>query len=228
MPSIRNMLNLARPRTGDIPAQRQAQVPDRGDAAWQRLEEGNRRWAVGHSSAEAARGPERRAALVDGQHPFAMVLGCADSRLPTEILFDQGLGDLFVVRTAGHALDEAVLGSIEYAVAALGVDLVVVLGHQSCGAIKAAAHTLDDGTVPDGHIRGLVERLAPDMARGRQAGITELDDLSRWHASATVDLLRQRSNIVRDASEAKGLGLVAATYELGTGLVKRAEGIKPA
>ncbi|GAA3630024.1 beta-carbonic anhydrase CanB [Kineosporia mesophila] len=198
------------------------QAPDqqRANAAWQRLEEGNQRWASGLSGAALSRTPERRASLVQGQAPFAMVLGCADSRLPTELLFDQGLGDIFVVRTAGHAVDDAVLGSVEYAVAVLGVDLVVVLGHDSCGAVAATAKTLGQGTVPGGYIRDIVERLSCDIASGQQSGLTSLDDLSRHHARSTAELLQNRSGIVRDAVEKNGLGIVAATYELGSGLVR--------
>ncbi|GLY33240.1 carbonic anhydrase [Kineosporia sp. NBRC 101731] len=208
-----------------VPGQRRApeqQAPDqqRADTAWQRLEEGNQRWASGLSGAALSRTPERRASLVQGQAPFAMVLGCADSRLPTELLFDQGLGDIFVVRTAGHAVDDAVLGSVEYAVAVLGVDLVVVLGHDSCGAVAATAKTLAQGTVPGGYIRDIVERLSCDIASGQQSGLTDLDDLSRYHARSTAELLQNRSSIVRDAVEKNGLGIVAATYELGSGRVR--------
>ncbi len=202
-----------------VPAPRRG-FDDRSATAWFRLQEGNARWAGGHSAAALTRTPERRASLVEGQAPFAMVLGCADSRVPTELLFDQGLGDLFVVRTAGHAVDDAVLGSVEYAVGVLGVDLVVVLGHESCGAIAATAKTLSQGAVPGGYIRDIVERLTCNMARGKQNGLTKLDDLARWHAGATVDLLRQRSQIVREAVENDGVGIIAATYELGSGLVK--------
>ncbi|GAB6900726.1 carbonic anhydrase [Kineosporia succinea] len=202
-----------------LPLQRRAS-DQRAAAAWKRLQEGNQRWAAGLTGAALSRTPERRASLVQGQAPFAMVLGCADSRVPAELLFDQGLGDIFVVRTAGHAVDDAVLGSVEYAVAVLGVDLVVVLGHESCGAIAATAKTLGQGTVPGGYIRGIVERMTCDMARGQQAGLTNLDDLARWHSSATADLVQSRSSIVGDAVTNNGLGIVAATYELGSGLVK--------
>ena len=168
----------------------------------------------------AARSPQRRAELVDGQAPFALVIGCADSRVPAELLFDQGIGDLFVVRTAGHALDEAVLGSVEYGVAVLGVDLIVILGHQSCGAVAAAAKTLDQGSVPGGYIRGLVERLTCDIASGQRAGLSDLDDLGRYHTRSTVDLLRARSTIVNEAVSSAGLGIVPVVYELGTGLAR--------
>jgi carbonic anhydrase len=202
-----------------VPGQRLA-LDDRSARAWARLEAGNQRWAAGTSEAGPSRSPQRRAELVGGQAPFALVIGCADSRVPAELLFDQGIGDLFVVRTAGHALDEAVLGSIEYGVAVLGVDLVVILGHESCGAVAAAAKTLDQGSVPSGYIRGLVERLTCDIASGQQSGLSDLDDLGRYHTRSTVDLLRQRSSIVNDAVTTAGLGIVPVIYELESGRVR--------
>ncbi|MCE0536512.1 hypothetical protein LWF15_13425 [Kineosporia rhizophila] len=201
-----------------IPGQRKP-APSRSGEAWTRLQEGNRRWSSGRSSAAAGRDAHRRAELVDGQTPFAAVLSCSDSRVPPEILFDQGLGDLFVIRTAGHAVDDAVLGSLEYAVAVLGVDLVLVLGHEKCGAIKAAAQTLETGAVPGGYIREVVARLTVDMAHGQNAGLVGLDELTQWHADSTSQLLKQRSQILGDAVQQKGLGVLAATYELGTGRV---------
>ncbi len=207
------------PRKTAVPAQRVA-PDDRAARAWARLEAGNQRWADGTSEAGPSRSPKRRVELVDGQAPFALVIGCADSRVPAELLFDQGIGDLFVVRTAGHALDEAVLGSVEYGVAVLGVDLIVILGHQSCGAVAAAAKTLDQGSVPSGYIRGLVERLTCDIASGQRAGLSDLDDLGRYHTRSTVDLLRARSSIVNDAASTAGLGIVPVVYELDTGLAR--------
>lgn len=203
----------------NMPRQRKP-VEDRSVAAWTRLQEGNQRWFSGHSSAAQLRSPQRRAELVDGQKPFAAVLSCADSRVPPEILFDQGLGDLFVVRTAGQTVDDAVLGSIEYSVAALGVDLVLVLGHEKCGAIKAAAQTLQNGSVPDGYIRDVVARLTCDMANGQSAGLADLDELAQWNADATAQLLQQRSKIIDEAVTGRGVGVLAATYELGTGRVQ--------
>jgi len=191
---------------------------ERRTAAWLRLQEGNRRWAEGTSESGTTRSPQRRADLVAGQAPFAAVLSCADSRLPTELIFDQGLGDLFVVRTAGHAVDDTVLGSLEYAVDVLGVDLLVVLGHQGCGAVAAAARAVTHGTVPAGHIRDIVERLSCDILQAHHAGLVEADDLSRWHAAATADLLQQRSTVVQEAVFHARIGVVAATYDLATGL----------
>lgn len=200
-------------------AVRDTPTTERRTAAWLRLQEGNQRWAEGTSTAATARSPQRRADLVAGQAPFAAVFSCADSRLPTEIIFDQGLGDLFVVRTAGHAVDDTVLGSLEYAVDVLGVDLLVVLGHQGCGAVAAAARAVTQGAVPGGHVRTIVERLSLDIIQARHAGLVEPDDLSRWHAAATADLLQQRSTVLQEAVFHARIGVVAATYHLATGLV---------
>lgn len=121
---------------------------DRRTEAWTRLQTGNAHWVAGTTGDHSGRSPQGRADLVAGQTPFAAVLSCADSRVPAELVFDQGPGDLFVVRTAGHALDDTVLGSLEYAVSVLGVDLVLVMGHGGCGAVAAAAQTLAGGTAP--------------------------------------------------------------------------------
>lgn len=107
---------------------------------------------VNDASIHPSQGIADRAKLVDGQHPTAVLFGCGDSRVAAEIIFDQGLGDMFVVRTAGHVLDDSVLGSIEYAVHVLNVPLIVVLGHDGCGAVKATLDALDKGAVPDGFI----------------------------------------------------------------------------
>src|SRR4029077_17393598 len=119
--------------------------------AWKALKEGNERFVAGepeHPSQSIA----DRARLASGQRPTAVLFGCADSRVAAEIIFDQGLGDMFVVRTAGHVIDAAVLGSIEYAVTVLNVPLIVVLGHDSCGAVKATLSAIDDGAVPGGYV----------------------------------------------------------------------------
>ena len=119
-----------------------------------------------------------------------MVFGCADSRVAAEIIFDQGLGDMFVVRTAGHVIDAAVLGSIEYAVTVLNVPLIVVLGHDSCGAVKATLSALDDGVMPGGYVRDIVERITPSVLMGRHAGLTRVDEFETRHVNETAVQLR--------------------------------------
>src|SRR5262245_51956921 len=124
--------------------------------AWKALKEGNERFVAGMPE-HPSQSIEHRASLAEEQRPTAVVFGCADSRVAAEIIFDQGLGDMFVVRTAGHVIDAAVLGSIEYAVSVLDVPLIVVLGHDSCGAVKATLTALDEGVVPGGYVRDIVE-----------------------------------------------------------------------
>src|SRR6476469_9701418 len=121
-------------------------------AAWKALKEGNERFVAGKPE-HPSQSISHRASLAASQKPTAVVFGCADSRLAAEIIFDQGLGDMFVVRTAGHVIDSAVLGSVEYAVSVLDVPLIVVLGHDSCGAVKATLAALDGGEVPTGYVR---------------------------------------------------------------------------
>src|SRR3954463_14625729 len=140
-------------------------------AAWKALKEGNERFVAGEAL-HPSQSIEDRARLAAGQKPTAVVFGCADSRVAAEIIFDQGLGDMFVVRTAGHVIDSAVLGSIEYAVTVLDVPLIVVLGHDSCGAVKATLAALDDGVVPGGYVRDVVERVTPSILLGPRGGFT--------------------------------------------------------
>ncbi|WP_306213824.1 carbonic anhydrase [Actinoplanes sp. RD1] len=186
---------------------------------WSKLRAGNRRWVQERSTAGAARGAARRAKLSTSQAPFALVLGCSDSRLPAEIVFDQGLGDLFVVRTAGHVLDTAVLGSIEYAVAVLGVPLIVVLGHTGCGAVAAATGIVDGAPVPPGHIRDIAGHIAPNVLRARAAGAETATEISGHHSALTADLLRERSALVDAAVREGRLEIVPAQYDLCTGTV---------
>ena len=152
--------------------------------AWKALKEGNERFVAGKPE-HPSQSIEYRASLADGQKPTAVVFGCADSRVAAEIIFDQGLGDMFVVRTAGHVMDSAVLGSIEYAVTVLNVPLIVVLGHDSCGAVKATLAALDDGVVPGGYVRDIVERVTPSILLGRRDGLTRVDEFEARHVSET-------------------------------------------
>jgi len=191
----------------------------RAGSAWARLQDGNARWANDRSSAAGARGASRRAEVTSGQSPFALILGCSDSRVPAEILFDQGIGDLFVVRTAGHVVDAGVLGSVEYAVEILGVSLLIVLGHNECGAVKAATDIVDDGKVPPGYIRDVAERIAPNVLRARVAGATTGDEIAGQHARYTLELLRQRSTLLDDAVRRGTVSTVPAQYSLDTGIV---------
>ncbi|MFY9920889.1 MAG: carbonic anhydrase [Mycobacterium sp.] len=184
--------------------------------AWKALKEGNERFVAGKPE-HPSQSIEYRAALAEGQRPTAVLFGCADSRVAAEIIFDQGLGDMFVVRTAGHVIDSAVLGSIEYAVTVLNVPLVVVLGHDSCGAVQATLSALDEGAVPGGYVRDVVERVTPSILLGRRDGLTRVDEFEARHVSETAAQLRARSTAIAERLNEGTLAIAGVTYHLADG-----------
>lgn len=186
--------------------------------AWKALKEGNERFVAGKPQ-HPSQSIEHRASLTEAQKPTAVVFGCADSRVAAEIIFDQGLGDMFVVRTAGHVIDSAVLGSIEYAVTVLKVPLIVVLGHDSCGAVKATLTALDDGTVPGGYIRDVVERVTPSILLGRKDGLERVDEFEARHVVETGSQLVDRSTTISNGVKDGTLAIVGLTYHLADGKV---------
>ncbi len=188
-------------------------------SAWKSLREGNQRFVAGdnqHLSTSA----QFRAELAHGQKPTAVIFGCGDSRVAAEIIFDQGLGDMFVVRTAGHVIDESVLGSIEYAVGVLNVPLIVVLGHEHCGAVNATIDALDTGNVPGGFIRSIVERVTPSILIGRREGLTSPYELVAHHVAETAEILQERSKIIADKISQGDCAIAVATYRLEDGNVQ--------
>jgi carbonic anhydrase len=184
--------------------------------AWKALKEGNERFIAGEP-AHPSQSVEHRASLAGGQQPTAIIFGCADSRVAAELIFDQGLGDAFVVRTAGQAIDSAVLGSIEYAVTALNVPLIVVLGHSSCGAVKATIGAIDDGVIPGGFVRDVVERVVPSILAGRRDGLTRVDEFEERHVIETLKQLVSRSSAIAERVDAGTLALAGVTYQLAEG-----------
>jgi carbonic anhydrase len=186
--------------------------------AWKALKEGNERF-VADEPQHPSQSIADRARLAASQQPSTVVFGCADSRVAAEIIFDQGLGDMFVVRTAGHVIDSAVLGSIEYAVTVLNVPLIVVLGHDSCGAVKATLSAIDDGVVPGGYVRDIVERITPSVLQGRHAGLTRVDEFETRHVNDTVTHLRVRSASIAERLAAGTGAIVGLTYHLADGRV---------
>ncbi|MGB6985424.1 MAG: carbonic anhydrase [Candidatus Aquilonibacter sp.] len=182
--------------------------PVQEDAALARLLEGNRRYVDGHPRAATA--SAHRVELADAQRPFAVVLGCSDSRVPVETIFDQGPGDLFVIRLAGNIVTAEGLGSIEYAIELLESSLVIVLGHTGCGAVQAALSVAQTGNSPPGHIALLAEAIAPVA---REANPVEAN--VRASARAVV----RRSSIVRAAMARGSVRVAAAIYDLHSGLV---------
>jgi carbonic anhydrase len=187
-----------------------------------RLLAGNRRFAAGqsirpHDSAN------RREALSHDQRPFAVVLGCSDSRVPPEIVFDAGLGDLFIVRQAGHVADDDTLGSLEYAVGHLGVRLIAVVGHERCGAVTAAVGTvLRDESVP-GHVLRLVDDIAPAVFEVQHQGGDLIDNAVRANIQLVVRLLEQSAAVLRPLVRRGDIRLVGMYYPLASGLVELLE-----
>ncbi|CAL9321089.1 MULTISPECIES: carbonic anhydrase [unclassified Streptomyces] len=184
--------------------------------AFELLLAGNQRFVTGaseHPNQDAA----RRAETAPSQQPFAVLFGCSDSRLAAEIIFDRGLGDLFVVRTAGHVMGPEVLGSIEFGVEVLGCPLVVILGHDSCGAVGAACAALEDGVTPAGYVRDVVERVTPSVLAARAAGRIEPDEVLAEHVRHTADLLLDRSRVLADRVAAGRTAVVGLRYRLADG-----------
>jgi len=185
------------------------------DEALARLKAGNLRFAKSSASAGKPTA-SRRAETATGQHPFAIIVGCADSRTAPEIVFDQNIGDLFVVRTAGNLVDDYALGSIEYAVEHLGARLVVVLGHESCGAVQAA---LAGGDAP-GHIRSLVRAIEPAVEATKGQPGDPLTNAIHENDTLVAEKIRKKANFGDLASQVR---IVAGYYNLHTGRVEWAQ-----
>jgi carbonic anhydrase len=159
-----------------------------------------------------------REALAARQRPFAALFGCADSRLSAEIIFDVGLGDLFVVRNAGQVIGETILGSLEYSVEVLGVPLILVLGHDECGAIRATMDDVAGNLAAEGKfIHHLVDQIRPTVLEANAAGKTEIDEVTEWHVQDTINEMLTKSKTISDAVKAGKLGVVGANYKLALG-----------
>ncbi len=158
----------------------------------------------------------RREDLAKGQQPFAIILTCSDSRVAPEVYFDQGLGDIFVIRTAGNVIDDHVIGSIEYAVEHLKASLLLVVGHERCGAVAAAVA----GGHADGHIGSIVESIAPAVKATEGRSGDHVDNTVAKHARMTADALRASDPILAAAVKAGHLTVLAARYDLDTGRVE--------
>ena len=182
------------------------------DKALDRLKSGNKNF-VADKLAGKLQDKSRRAALTGGQNPFAIILSCADSRVVPELAFDTGLGELFVLRVAGNVANTSTIASIEYAVAHLGTKLIVVLGHESCGAVTAAIAGGDNGY----NLNHLLSHITPSIAASRNKAV---NSVVKKNAKMTCDDLVERSAIIKKATEGKsGLKVVPAYYNLGSGKV---------
>jgi carbonic anhydrase len=198
--------------------------------ALERLREGNLRFASDERGPEVFVGHDRRTELAAGQDPFAIILGCSDSRVPAEIIFDQGLGDLFVIRVAGNIVAPSQVGSVEFAAARFSTNLVVVLGHSQCGAISA---TIEELQRPEENqsrnLRSIVDRVRPSvealLATDLKHDLPALaEEAIRANIRASVDQLRHGSEVLEQLIREQGLLIVGAEYSLETGLVDFFEG----
>lgn len=191
--------------------------PENPQAAWDALVNGNYRFVSG-DPAHPRQDIERREALAEKQRPFAALFGCADSRLSAEIIFDVGLGDLFVVRNAGQVIAETIIGSLEFSVEVLGVPLILVLGHDECGAIRATMAAIDGTLKSEGEfIHNLVERIRPTVVAANESGKYEIDDITELHVQDTINELLTRSKLISDAVKSGKLAVVGANYKLALG-----------
>ena len=186
-----------------------------GDQALKRLIAGNKRYVLSRP-AHPRQTPERRAELRNGQYPFAVVLGCSDSRVPPEVIFDQGLGDLFVVRVAGNVTGDMTLASIEYAAAHLHTPLIMVLGHAECGAVGSVAKGGDF----EGHLPNLVEAISPALKKAEGKPGDLINNAAKVNAKMVSEQLKNTAPILSKQVIKTGLKIVAAYYDLKTGVVE--------
>lgn len=207
--------SVATPATGPSSTPR----PTTPAAAFTRLMEGNERWVSGDLQ-HPDRDPDRRQLVAQSQEPFASVLACIDSRVPPELLFDTGLGDLYVMRTGGEAIGPVVTGSVEYGPMTSGTPLIVVLGHQRCGAVEAAYKSLRDGKPLPGNLQAIVKALQPAYEQAvRQGGADPVETMARDQVTLTASALRSNRDLA--PLVAKGaLAVVGAYYSLDTGKVE--------
>ncbi len=195
-------------------------------AARRRLQDGNARFVANLRRTEALSSPLRRAEVADNHRPFAVVLGCSDARVPAEIVFDQGLGDLFVIRVAGNIVAPSQVGSVEFAVERFGVQMVVVLGHSRCGAIEATLEALSRPGQPQSPgLRSIVDRVRPSIEGLLHPGLAEdrarlVDEAVRANIRASVNQLRHGSEILERLVLAGKVEITGAQYGLDSGEVE--------
>jgi carbonic anhydrase len=205
-----------------------------GLQALERLREGNRRFAAGDPSHDSRSDRARRSALTSSQQPFAAILGCSDSRVPVEIVFDQGLGDLFVIRVAGNVVAPSQIGSVEFAAERFCTRLVVVLGHSRCGAITATLEQLQRPRENQSrNLHSIVDRIRPSVEGLLAPELRHDPDALVRHAvraniRASVGHLRHGSAVIEQLVQSDGLLVVGAEYSLETGLVDFFDGVPQA
>lgn len=186
------------------------------DEALKKLKQGNERFVQLHQK-HPDENKKRRQEMLKGQHPFAIILSCSDSRVPLELIFDQGLGDLFEIKNAGNVLDDHVIGSIEYAVMHCGVKLIVIMGHQDCGAINATL----SGVSETQYIKSLEDSIQPAIDKCKQKGLeVTSDNVVKMHVMQDIEELMQKDHYLVDYMKKHKVKIIPAYYHLDTGKVE--------
>jgi len=191
--------------------------------ALERLREGNERFVAGKAFAAVSINEIRRRELVGGQSPIAVVIGCSDSRVPVEVVFDQAPGELFVIRAAGNVSAETQIGSVDFAVGQLGTPLVIVLGHTRCGAVSATLEVARGGSAPTPALGSIVDRILPAVRKSIEQVGDDSDDLMkvaiRSNVQTSIEALLSGSDLVAQAERSGELQVVGAEYDLASGTV---------
>jgi carbonic anhydrase len=203
---------LAATTAGTYAAAPSSATPHDAKSAMRELQAGNARFVADRATCPPL--TARRLELAEGQHPFAIVLSCSDSRVPVETVFDQIPGNIFGIRIAGNFVDRGGVGSIEYGVAVLKAPLILVLGHSECGAVKASLAFVDDGTKEPGQIQYLIENIAPDFTKGESMNVAVESNVR-----SAMRKLRSSSKIVADAVDQGHAEIAGGVYDLSTGAV---------
>ncbi|WP_455005733.1 carbonic anhydrase [Corynebacterium propinquum] len=188
-------------------------------AVWESLREGNERF-IANRSERPNQDPEYRSLLSVGQSPRVVIFSCSDSRVPVEMVFDLGLGDAFVIRTAGQIIDSSIIASVEYAIEKFDVNLLVVMGHESCGAVRATMEFAEGGSAPNGFQRTIVERVLMSVTEANKRGMVTREDVERQHITETVYQLMARAPGLGQGLIRQSMGIVGLRYNLSEGRVE--------
>lgn len=188
-------------------------------AVWEALREGNERF-IANRSERPNQDPEYRSLLSVGQSPRVVIFSCSDSRVPVEMVFDLGLGDAFVIRTAGQIIDSSIIASVEYAIEKFDVNLLVVMGHESCGAVRATMGFAEGGSAPNGFQRTIVERVLMSVTEANKRGLVTREDVERQHITETVYQLMARAPGLGQGLIRQSMGIVGLRYNLSEGRVE--------
>ncbi|MDC7089326.1 carbonic anhydrase [Corynebacterium pseudodiphtheriticum] len=188
-------------------------------AVWEALREGNERFMANRSE-RPNQDPEYRSLLSVGQSPRVVIFSCSDSRVPVEMVFDLGLGDAFVIRTAGQIIDSSIIASVEYAIEKFDVNLLVVMGHESCGAVRATMEFAEGGSAPNGFQRTIVERVLMSVTEANKRGLVMREDVERQHITETVYQLMARAPGLGQGLIRQSMGIVGLRYNLSEGRVE--------